>query len=194
MRISKTEIKRQSFHIIVGTALALLFSYGYMTQLHFVALLGALVLVFFVYLFFKMPVIHQFIFYMGRRKEMSYFPGLGALFFVLGMVLSVWLFPKDIAVASLMILAWSDGVASLAGPYGKIAYINPKKTWEGIIAAIVFGAIAASFFVSFWAALAGATVAMLIEGLDITIKNWKVDDNVIVPVVAGVVMVLLGMI
>ena len=192
-RISTTEIKRQSFHIIVGTALALLFYYGYITPLRFVVLFGLLVVAFFVYLYFKMPLIHQFIFYMGRRKEMSYFPGLGALFFIFGMILSVWLFPKDIAVASIMILAWSDGVASLVGPFGRIAYINPKKNWEGLIVAIAFGTVAASFFVSPWMALAGATVAMLIEGLDITLKDWKVDDNMIVPVVAGIVMVLFGM-
>ena len=192
-RISRTEIKRQSFHIIVGTLLALLYYYGYMTPLRFVALFGLLAVAFFVYLYFRMPVIHQLIFYMGRRKEMNYFPGLGALFFVFGMIMSVWLFQKDIAVASIMILAWSDGIASLVGPFGKIAYINPKKNWEGLIAAIALGAVAASFFVSFWVALTGAIVAMLIEGLDIKIKNWKVDDNVIVPVVAGVVMMMLGM-
>ncbi|MBI4153104.1 hypothetical protein HY497_01155 [Candidatus Woesearchaeota archaeon] len=192
--ISKTEVKRQSFHIIVGTALALLFYYDYMTPLRFVMLFGLLVAAFFVYLYFKMPVIHQFIFYMGRRKEMNYFPGLGALFFIFGMILSAWLFPKDIAVASILILAWSDGIASLVGPFGRIAYINPKKNWEGLIAAIAFGTLAASFFVSFWMALAGATVAMLIEGLDITIHNWKVDDNMFVPVVAGAVMMLFGMV
>lgn len=193
-RVSVSEIKRQLFHISVGTVLALAFHYELMNPLHFVALFGLLVLVFFIYLYFKLPVIHQLIVYMGRKKEMRYFPGLGALFFVLGMVFAVWLFPKDIAVASLMIVAWSDGIATLVGPYGKIAYINPKKNWEGLIVAIAFGAVAASFFVSFWLALVGATVAMLIEGLDIKIKKWKVDDNMIVPLVAGAVMVVLRMV
>jgi dolichol kinase len=193
-RVSKLELKRKVFHILFGTLLALLFHRGWLTKLRFVALVGLLAVIFFIYLSVKIPFLHEFMQYVEREKHMNYFPGIGAIFFVFGMTVAVWLFPKSVAVSAILILAWSDGISGIVGPYGKIAYINPRKTWEGIMAGSAVGAIAGSFFVPFGYAFAGASVAMLIEGLDIKISNWKIDDNLIIPAISGAVMVLLGII
>lgn len=187
-KVTKRELYRQLFHIFSGTMLGLLFYHGWITRLHLTLLFFALLFAFMVYLRIKLPGIHQMLTLMERKKNMKFFPGSGALYFVLGIALSPWLFPRDIATASILILAWSDGIASLIGPYGKFPYINPKKMWEGIIVAIIAGAVAASFVVPPLEAILAATLAMLVEGLDIKIKGWKIDDNPIVPLVAGIVI------
>jgi len=37
-----------------------------------------------------------------------------------------------------------------------------------------------------------ATIAMLLEGLDLKIAQWEVDDNLLIPLVSGLVMIVLG--
>lgn len=193
-RLSSLELSRKLFHIIVGTLLAVLFYYGFLTPLRFVALLGAVTLLFLIYTQVEIPVLHQFMFYVERKENVDYFPGIGAIFFVFGMTAAAWLFPKPVATAAILILAWGDGLAGIVGPYGKFAYINPKKTWEGIFAAIAVSVAAASFVVPVLFALVASTLSMLIEGLDITLYSWRINDNLIVPVVSGAVLALLGVV
>jgi dolichol kinase len=186
------ELKRQLFHITAGTIIAILLIKEWITPIHLTILLAILISLFLLYLKIKIPLIHHLLVAMEREENMRTFPGLGATFFVLGITLTAWIFPPTIASASILILAWGDGIASLIGPYGKLPYINPKKTWEGILAAIVAGTATATTIVLFAQAFAGATIAMFIEGLDLKIGKWKIDDNLLVPLIAGLVMLLLG--
>lgn len=193
-RVSALEVRRKTFHIFIGTVLAVLFYFEFVGRLHFLLLFVSLALTFLLYLHFKIPLVHQMLVLMERDENMRTFPGLGALFLVLGATLAVWLFPRDVASAAIMVLAWGDGVAGLVRPYGKVLYINPQRTWEGVFVAVVVASVAAAFFVSFLQAVAGASAAMLIEGLETRAAGWKIDDNLVVPLVAGAVMVAVGMI
>ena len=68
---------------------------------------------------------------------------MGTLLFVLSAVILVGLFSKEIAMASLVILAFGDSIPVLFGGYGRIQYFgNKKKTWEGIIFGLVPAALA----------------------------------------------------
>ena len=191
-RLSALELARKLFHIIVGTLLAVLFYYEFLTPLRFTALLGGVTLLFLVYTQVKIPILHQFMFYVERKE--NYFPGIGAIFFVFGMTAAAWLFSKPVATAAILILAWGDGIAGIVGPYGKLAYINPKKTWEGLIVAVFSSVVAASFVIPAFYAFVAASLTMLIEALDLTFRDWRINDNLIVPVVSGLVIVLVGMV
>lgn len=184
------EVKRHLFHIIGGTALALLFYFDLMSKTHFEALLIISIILAVIYKHYKIPIIHQAMLAMERKQNLQNFPGMGVIFFLLSSTIAIWIYPKNIAVAAIMILSWADGIAGLTGRHGKVPYINPKKTWEGIITAIIAGTIAAQFFVPLLSALLASTISMFIEGLDLKIGKWKIDDNLFIPILAGAVMVL----
>ncbi|HLF54163.1 MAG TPA: phosphatidate cytidylyltransferase [Candidatus Nanoarchaeia archaeon] len=184
------EVKRHSFHIIGGTALALLYYFDLMAKAHFEALLIVSIILAVIYKRYKIPIIHQAMLAMERKQNLQNFPGIGVVFFLLSSTIAIWIYPKNIAVAAIMILSWADGIAGLIGRHGKVPYFNPKKTWEGIILAIIAGTIVAQFFVPLLSALLASTISMFIEGLDLKIGKWKIDDNLFIPILAGAVMML----
>jgi len=185
------ETKRHFFHITFGTILAILLYLQLLSATRFAILLGGSAILFLVYKHYKIPVLHQIMMALERKEDLRKFPGIGAMCFVLGCTLAVYLYPPNIAVAAIMILAWGDGIAALIGPYGKIRYFNPRKTWEGVLAGIIAGTIAAQFYVALWQAFAGAGIAMLIEGLNLKIGKQRINDNLIIPIIAGFVMLII---
>ena len=58
------------------------------------------------------------------------------------------------------------------------------ELYRGVISAF----LGALFFVPWILALLGSLVSMLLEGLDLEIKTFKIDDNLLIPIVAAVVM------
>ena len=187
-RLTGLEVRRKLFHIATGTIIAVLLLSGWLSAFHLTLLFFGLLTIFLVYTRFRLPLIHEMLVQMEREENMRTFAGIGASFFVLGMALAAWLFPAAVAAGAILILAWGDGISGLVGPYGKLPYINHRKAWEGILAGIAAGTLAASFAVPFVQALSAAAVAMLLEGLDLKLGSWKVDDNLLIPLVAGVVM------
>lgn len=98
-------------------------------------------------------------------------------------------------MAAIMILAVGDSVTNIVGRYfGKIQNpFNEKKKLEGTIIAVVLSTLAALIFVPIWPAFLASTVAMGLESLNL---GWKkrgieLDDNVMIPFVAGAVMTIL---
>jgi len=93
-----------------------------------------------------------------------------------------------------VILAVGDSVTNVVGRYygGVPNPWNKKKNIEGTIAGIIFAFMAASLFVSFSQAVFASIIAMFLESLDVQIGKWKIDDNLLIPLVAGMVMLVLG--
>ena len=191
-RIEPQEVLRKMMHIGLGMTLGLLYYFDYLGKLSLLVMFVCVTLMFFVYLFYKIPGLHQLMLTVERPKDMARFPGLGAIYFALGFVLAAWLFPKNIAVASMMVLGFGDAVTVLVGAYGHVPFFNPLKNWEGILAAAFISAVAASFFVPVGMAIIASVVSMLVEGFDLKLFGFRLNDNVTVPVVCGVVLVLLG--
>ena len=106
---------------------------------------------------------------------------MGATYFLFSSILTILLFPKSIAIASLFILMLSDTAAALVGKWrGRVSIFG--KTLEGSIAffasalLIVWVYPNLDRFPGFLAAL-GATVVELLP--------TQVDDNLTIPLVAG---------
>ena len=93
-------------------------------------------------------------------------------------------------MASIMILAVGDSISHLFGlHFGKTNNPLPKtKFIEGTIAGFIFGFIGALVFLPWLEAFFASLVAMIIEAIEIKIGNQQVDDNLIVPLVAGAVV------
>lgn len=121
-----------------------------------------------------------------REEEKASF--MGSTYFIFATILTILLFPKSIAIASLFILILSDTAAALVGKgIGKIGVFG--KTVEGSTAFLITSLLIVWIYphlgrLSGSLAALGATV---IEVLPI-----KLNDNLSIPLVAGAIMFFVG--
>ncbi len=118
----------------------------------------------------------------------------GATYVMIGALLCVWLFPKPIAIAALLIESVSDSAASLIGlRYGREQFLG--KSLAGSTAffltalAILWAALPEARGVAFIAAL----VATATEALPAF--RWgmfELNDNVLVPLMTALCVMILG--
>ena len=180
------ELKRQVFHVVLGIILVYLLYIGLLNLfLMFLLLLIGLVLSL-ISKKYELIFVRWFLRNFDRKGESL--PGYGVLTYFLGCIIAIGLFSKEIALASILVLAFGDSFSHL-GRFGRIK--NPfsvVKFLEGTILGIIAGTLAARLFVSWEAAFFGSLVAMSFEGLELAILKKKVDDNLLIPVLAGLVM------
>ncbi len=195
--LSTREIKRQVFHLGFGLVIAVLFYYEILSPLALFLGIICGVILSFLSKRVRVPLISSFLDQMEREEARKTFPGKGVIFYCVGVLLAMQLFEKDIALASIMILAFGDSISHLYGEkFGRIRNAisgDPGKLLEGTFAGAVAGALAAAMFVPFPEAFLGSLAAMLLEVVKIDFNDLTLDDNLIVPLVAGTVMVLIRM-
>jgi len=191
----RLEIKRQPFHILLGLFLIALIYYDILSPL---ILLVVIVLGICGSLFLKktkLRVAYKLLQFVEREGALEKLPGKGLIMYLIGALLVLVLFEKDIALASIMILALGDSFSRLIGPFGKIKHpFNNTKFLEGVIAGIIAGALGAMLFVKPSEAIVASFFAMLLEGIDIKLFKFKIDDNIIIPLIAGAVIWLIRII
>ena len=107
-----------------------------------------------------------------------FLPGKGALMYMIGVVLTLALFPRDIALASILFLGVADGVAKIVGMKGKIKYPYSSKTFEGSFVGGVLGILSASIFVPIFPSFIAGVLTMIAESFKF--PYW-LDDNLILP-------------
>ncbi len=192
--ISKLELRRQTAHALAGIALIFMVQTGYITPVMLAAALligSALVIILKQY---RLPYISPIVEYFEREKDMKIFPGKGPFFYILGSLLALLFFEHNIALASISIMAIGDAVATIAGVYwGK--YKNPFnqfKHLEGTFLAIILSTVAAFTFVPFHLAFIGSIIGIIFESLTIKFVDRVIDDNLMIPVIAGIVMTALA--
>ncbi len=189
MPLSALEIRRQLFHILLGIVLVVLLHYELINSWHLFGLLILGILFSWLSVFVRLPVIGWFLDKFERKQTR---PGKGAITYFIGVLLALQLFPTDIAYAAILILALGDGVSSLIGPFGSIrTTLSDKKLFEGTFAGGLLAGVAAMFFVQPFEAFLAAFIAMFFEALEIRFNQQIMSDNVIVPLVAGTVILLL---
>ena len=110
------------------------------------------------------------------------------VFFALGLMFSLILFPAPASYASIAILTLGDGSATIFGrKFGSVRFpFNKGKNLEGSIFGFLFASLGAMFFVDPMKALTGAAVAMLIECLPL-----PVSDNLTIPLASGLVLTMI---
>jgi len=190
--LNNRELERQILHILVGS-FTVLFIY---TNLFDPLVLFMIIIVGIIASFLstkgKVPIFHWFLKRYERKTEIRTFPGRGMIFFFVSSLIALKLFPFDIALASIMILTLGDSVSHIVGGhFGKIKNPldgNSYKLLEGSIAGMFAGFLGAVIFVSPLEALFAAIIAMTAEAVEIEMNKKAVDDNLVVPLVAGVTM------
>lgn len=174
------------FHLLLGVAIVALLMFGIIDRnvILTTAVIG--VVLSFIAEKRKIPILHYFLQKFERKKELHEFPGKGVIFYFIGAYISLLFFPKEIAMASIMVLAFGDSVSHVFGlHFGKTKFLSETKMLEGTIAGFIAGFLGALVFVSPFEAFFASLAAMTAEAIEIKIKAEQIDDNVIVPLVAG---------
>jgi dolichol kinase len=181
------EIRRKIIHLCLGVGLVfVLYKKITSPQILLIALIACFLL-FYISRFRKIFFIEWLLRKFERPEARKSFPGKGFLFYLLGSIISLLLFERNIAYASIIILAVGDSVPNLVGlQFRNIRHpLSEKKYLEGVIAGIVLSSLAATIFVRWYEAILASTVAIFFESMD---RKWGIDDNIIVPLVAGCVI------
>lgn len=107
----------------------------------------------------------------------------------LGLAISCILFPKNIAIFSWVILFISDSAAALVGTkYGR-TFILDKKTFEGsltfFIITIILGMFIYLLLPASFSFFGLVVCAILTTYTELYSKYYGIDDNISIPLVAG---------
>ena len=123
-----------------------------------------------------------------RKEETSRLTGAG--YSLAGALIAFLVFPRDVAILALSFLAVGDAMATIVGKrIGKTKLLG-KKTLEGDLACFV--SCIAVGFIGYFAGLDISWLAILLGALGATIAEavpLPVNDNLILPLFAGLVMV-----
>ncbi len=184
------EMRRLAFHAAVGIAAIFLIANG-LAGVYFFALLSiAGLLLSFFSVKYRIPVIYHFLKFFDRKKERI--PGKGAILLIAGITLALTFFPQDVALAAIAILAIGDAISRLGQFFGKLHLPwNRHKQLESTFLGFLGSAVLASFFVTRTEAVIASAAGMLIESFPINARGRIIDDNILVPVVAGLTITLL---
>lgn len=191
-RINHIDLKRKILHILIGIIALFILIYNLITPLQIFIILVFGTLLSLLSLKIKIPIISFFLDNFEKKQE-KYLPARAVIFGVAGSLLSLQLFPRDIALASISILVFADPISHLVGKFlGKTkSFLDKTKNIEGHIAGALVSSLIAMFFVSPVLAIAGSIMAMLFESIIIEIQKIELDDNLIIPLVAGTTMFLI---
>jgi dolichol kinase len=130
------------------------------------------------------------------------------IYYMVGSLLCVLLFPPMIAVTAMLFLTLGDTVSGLAGSILNNCDVRgvPAPTRRGRIkplpvvaamftACLLIGYLASGFSgLSFPVYLAGAVAATFADGVAIIIRNRSLDDNLSIPVFSGALMIAVALI
>jgi len=193
MEINRFEVRRQAFHICLGLAIIILLINNILNSLILFIILIAGILISILSRKFKIPVIYSFLKLFERKDILKTFPGKGTIYFLMGCLLVLQLFEKNIALASIIILTFGDSVSHLFGwHFGRKKHpLNCLKSIEGNIAGAITGFLGAMLFVSPLTALLASFGAMTAEAVELRMNNKIIDDNIIVPLIAGTIIHLM---
>lgn len=122
-------------------------------------------------------------------------PGKGAINYFIGVLIVFILFSdKNVVLGAIAVLAFGDSIAAITGLYFPKTKnpLNENKSLEGSIAGLTAAVVASSFFVSPFGSFLGSFLAMIVEALDLKVGRLRIDDNVFLPLVSGIVFFLIG--
>ena len=194
--LTQRELHRKLFHLIMGVVTVALIYYEILSAFAIFLIIIVGILLSFLTKRVRLPIISLFVDHFERDTQKSSFPGRGAIFFFVGALLALKLFDKNIALASIMVLTLGDSISHMVGAqYGKMRNIfngDSNKLLEGTLAGTIVGFLGALIFVPVPEAFLGCLAAMIAEVMKIDFKEKIIDDNMIIPLVAGTVMLLVG--
>lgn len=196
------EARRKTFHVCIGLIIIYLFYTGLLGSIMLVTLIAIGGLISYVSTKRDVPIINYFLKVFERPQNIKRFPGRGAIFFLIGCLLAIQLFEKDVAIAAMLILTFGDAAPHFVNSkVPKTKRINGawnnaivKGTIVGIAAGFIAVAIAKQLIllrVSYIEALVGSAFAMIVGAVEIQMDKEPLDDNLLVPLAAGGIIALM---
>ena len=182
--ISALELRRQVLHFMFGICIVTLLYFHLFTISYLIVLLIGGVIFSLLCKWYRVPVASWVIDRFERPENRYKFPGKGPIFFLLGSIIVVYFFPLKIALAAIMILTLGDAVSHVFGKLLSRKTYKHLKSIEGTIVGIAFSFFGALLFVNVFAALFGSMISMTVE----TLKIDFIDDNLLIPIVAALIM------
>ena len=186
------EIYRKALHILTLVIPIFLFYYEINTIIIYIYILVINFLLFDLLRQKYLPIKKFYYKYFSSiTRPSEQFELSGAFWCFLGILITVQIFPKEIAIPSILILSLSDSFAALIGiKYGKIKILT--KTLEGCIAFLVITIIIITIFsdLNYFYIIPISILLTLIE----LISNRFYNDNIIIPLASGLLLLIGGMI
>ena len=113
--LSQKELFRQIVHIILGLVTLGLIQFNILRPFTIFLIILMGVCLSFISRYFDIPIIAQFLDKFERDDVRRKFPGKGVIFFMIGTLLALQLFEKNIAMAAIMILTLGDSISHIVG-------------------------------------------------------------------------------
>ncbi|KAI9258283.1 hypothetical protein BY458DRAFT_518360 [Sporodiniella umbellata] len=203
------EIPRKAFHLSIGFVVLYLYMNGINTNEVYpvltVALIGISTCEFMRFNFEWFNVLYcQCLGPLMRTTEIKTRIN-GVVYYLLGCIIVLYVFPRDIAALSIIYLSWVDPTASVCGKlWGKYTVQYKGKSLAGSLGATILGALVT--FVYFGSlteqplsyhpekssiSLAALSVyGGLVAGVSEAVGNsmYDLDDNLTIPVVSGILL------
>lgn len=181
------ETRRKIVHITEGLIAAGLVYYDLFVVPAMAMLLAASTLISITFRRWRPEIIEELIDDLDREEHEGALPAQGSLFFLTGSILVVAFFEKNVALAAIATLTVGDSLSALVGAYlGRLENpLNSGKSIEGTLAGFLASTGANILFISFPAAFFVSAVAMIVESLEFTYRDWELDDNLTIPLSVG---------
>lgn len=185
------ELKRKAVHLLALLYIALYIALAHAASKEIALLvLAALLLAFLLFEFVRIKQ-HHFPAFLARFWRAREAKKLGGhIYMLLGVIIAFAVCAQAIAITAILMTVFGDLAAALIGiRFGRHWFsLAPGRAWEGIIAEFVVDIAIALLLLQSWPlALAMALAATLVE----TFCTY-VDDNLMIPLAAGVVGQLLS--
>jgi dolichol kinase len=113
---------------------------------------------------------------------------LGPTWLLAGALAALWLYPHDIALAAMALMFFGDAAAAMAGFVIPRPKLRKERSFAGSAAMLIVGFAAAGLVVQDW----WIAAAMAASGAVVELVSDRIDDNLTVPVLAGLVGHLLA--
>ncbi len=139
----------------------------------------------------------MFFHFILREDEKDYKRNLftGGTYYAIGIFLALLLFPKEVAILSILIMIWCDTVAALVGKIFGRRIIFGNRTLEGSLAFTLMGFILLfilqNVFPDFNYYKAGF-ITVLLSAIFEQISLFKINDNLSLPLFSGFVFIILN--
>ncbi|KAI9275571.1 hypothetical protein BDA99DRAFT_495833 [Phascolomyces articulosus] len=200
------EIPRKSFHYSIGFLVLYLYKHDFNSEDTYPALVAFLALVLSTevlrFSWDSFNVLYCKVMGSLMRKNEIHSRLNGTAYYLMGVLVALYFFPKDIASLSIVYLSWADPTASICGRlWGQYTFRYGKKSLAGTLGAMVIGTIVTYYFITefltesydytsssiplYAMSLYGGLVAGLSEALG---DSAGLDDNLVIPIVSSILL------
>ncbi len=190
--ISPLEVRRKVFHILLGCHFFVLLTFMFQLRWAYLALLALGLTLSFLQEKRPLPAITWILGRFDRPHEAV--PGRGIITYFSGAMLVCFIFPEEIALTAILVLAFGDPFAYLVGcSLGRVKLPwNPNKTLEGMLGFLGASSLFTMIYIGGFQIIFPCFLASLVETFNLS--RWRVlDDNITVALTFGTVMYLISL-